>query len=248
MELRTHTRQDHEIEHSSNDEVEMSRVDSSIKENEGNFRCDICGFVESTEESLVEHVALHDNQLKCVVCGTILKHKGNLVLHMRIHVCKTYYFIQIKIVWLKNFIHFCRPIRNSSNVINVKRLLFTNHHFECTYKRHTLKYETNNVPNARWNSKQHHNWTSIWSHIRESSGINAPNVERHLVRSIIWRLTTNPITSTKSIEKCKWRQSQWLQILTWICNWILEYFLYKIRVWNKNDLISMVQSEKCFIC
>lgn len=97
MELKTHTRQDHEIEHSSNDEVEMSRVDSSIKEHEGNFRCDICGFVESTEESLVEHVALHENQLKCVVCGTILKHKGNLVLHMRIHVCKTHSFLKSKL-------------------------------------------------------------------------------------------------------------------------------------------------------
>lgn len=86
MELRTHTRQDHEIEHCSNDEAEVSRADAPINETENNFRCDICGTLESTAKSLSDHVALHENQLKCVICGTILKHKANLVLHMRIHV------------------------------------------------------------------------------------------------------------------------------------------------------------------
>lgn len=82
MELKAHYRQNHEIEHNSNDEAE----DSTAKENESNFRCDTCGICESSVDSLSEHIALHDNQLKCVVCGTILKHKANLVLHMRIHV------------------------------------------------------------------------------------------------------------------------------------------------------------------
>lgn len=82
MELRAHTRQNHEIEHNSNDEAE----ESTAKDNEINFRCDICGIIESSTESLTEHIALHENQLKCVVCGTILKHKANLILHMRIHV------------------------------------------------------------------------------------------------------------------------------------------------------------------
>lgn len=82
MELRAHTRQNHEIEHNSNDETE----DSTAKENDNNYRCDICGIFESSTESLAEHIALHENQLKCVVCGTILKHKANLILHMRIHV------------------------------------------------------------------------------------------------------------------------------------------------------------------
>lgn len=86
IELRSHARQDHEIEHGSNDEAEFSRGDVSTSESETNFRCDICGVAENTKESLSEHVALHENQLKCVVCGTILKHKANLVLHMRIHV------------------------------------------------------------------------------------------------------------------------------------------------------------------
>lgn len=86
IELRTHTRQDHEIEHCSNDEAEVSRADAPINETENNFRCDICGTLESTAKSLSDHVALHENQLKCVICGTILKHKANLVLHMRIHV------------------------------------------------------------------------------------------------------------------------------------------------------------------
>lgn len=90
MELRAHTRQNHEIEHNSNDETE----DSTVKENDNNYRCDICGIFESSTESLAEHIALHENQLKCVVCGTILKHKANLILHMRIHVsfkCFNYY-------------------------------------------------------------------------------------------------------------------------------------------------------------
>lgn len=99
MELRTHTRQDHEIEQSSNDEVELTRGDSSHKEDEGNFRCDICGVLESSSELLFEHVALHENQLKCVICGTILKHKGNLVLHMRIHVCTKIETVEFRIFY-----------------------------------------------------------------------------------------------------------------------------------------------------
>lgn len=86
MELRAHTRQNHEIGQNSNDETE----DSTPKEQDTSFRCDICGILESSSESLSEHFALHENQLKCVVCGTILKHKANLVLHMRIHV--SFYF------------------------------------------------------------------------------------------------------------------------------------------------------------
>lgn len=93
MELRTHTRQDHEIEQSSNDEVEFSKTDAMVKDAECQFRCEICGVPENSKESLSEHIALHENQLKCVVCGTILKHKGNLVLHMRIHVSDTIFFI-----------------------------------------------------------------------------------------------------------------------------------------------------------
>lgn len=86
IELKTHARQDHEIEHLSNDEAEFSRSDEPIGENENNFRCEICGITENTNNNLAEHIALHENQLKCVVCGTILKHKANLILHMRIHV------------------------------------------------------------------------------------------------------------------------------------------------------------------
>lgn len=95
MELRTHTRQNHEIEQSSNDEMELNKTDSTTKDNESQFRCEICGITESSQELLSEHIALHENQFKCVVCGTILKHKGNLVLHMRIHVCKVRCFIQL---------------------------------------------------------------------------------------------------------------------------------------------------------
>lgn len=86
MELRTHTRRDHEIEQSSNDEEEICKTVKKETEKENNFRCDICGFVENSNESLTKHIAAHENQFKCVVCGTILKHKGNLILHMRIHV------------------------------------------------------------------------------------------------------------------------------------------------------------------
>lgn len=83
FELRNHARQDHEIEHCSNDEAEFSS-----SENDSNFRCDICGMTDgiNSNDQLSRHVALHENQLKCVVCGTILKHRANLVLHMRIHV------------------------------------------------------------------------------------------------------------------------------------------------------------------
>lgn len=90
VELKNHTRQDHEIEHSieqsSNDEAEYNRADASASESESSLRCEICGITESTNESLSNHVALHENQLKCVVCGTVLKHRSNLILHMRIHV------------------------------------------------------------------------------------------------------------------------------------------------------------------
>lgn len=86
MELRTHTRHNHEIEHNANEKFETSKPVTSTRDNDGHFRCDICGILETSKELLSEHVALHENQLKCVVCGTILKHKGNLVLHMRIHV------------------------------------------------------------------------------------------------------------------------------------------------------------------
>lgn len=96
MELRTHARNDHEIEHGSNDEAELIRADATANESEIYFRCDMCGVTESTEQSLVDHVALHENQIKCVVCGTILKHKANLVLHMRIHVSENVFALEIK--------------------------------------------------------------------------------------------------------------------------------------------------------
>lgn len=87
MELRTHTRHNHEIEHNSDDKMKSNKAVPSTRDTNGNFRCDICGIAESSKKSLSDHVALHENQLKCVVCSTILKHKGNLILHMRIHVC-----------------------------------------------------------------------------------------------------------------------------------------------------------------
>lgn len=86
IELRTHARQDHEIERLSNDEAEVNHSDEPTSEIENNFRCEICGLTVNSKTSLTEHMALHENQLKCVICGTILKHKANLVLHMRIHV------------------------------------------------------------------------------------------------------------------------------------------------------------------
>lgn len=83
MELRAHTRQNHEIERISNN---ILADECSAKESDKNFRCDVCGIFESSSDSLLEHIGLHENQFKCVVCGTILKHKANLILHMRIHV------------------------------------------------------------------------------------------------------------------------------------------------------------------
>lgn len=101
MELRAHTRQNHEIEHNnSNDETE----DSTAKESDNNFRCEICGIFESSSDSLAEHMALHENQLKCVVCGTILKHKANLILHMRIHV--SFHSCLTLSIRLKTIFHF----------------------------------------------------------------------------------------------------------------------------------------------
>lgn len=85
MELKNHVRQNHEIEPSSNDEAE-SRAGDIFGEGDNSLRCEICGFIEATAESLANHVALHENKLKCVICNTVLKHRANLVLHMRIHV------------------------------------------------------------------------------------------------------------------------------------------------------------------
>lgn len=156
MELRAHYRQNHEIEHNSNDEAE----DSTAKENESNFRCDTCGICESSIDSLSEHIALHDNQLKCVVCGTILKHKANLVLHMRIHVSTTFLLLLSLAFMSNNFsshLDNFRRTRNSSNVINVTRLSSTNHLFECICKRRTPKYAKSNVLIVRCVSKRRHN-------------------------------------------------------------------------------------------
>lgn len=158
MELKAHTRQNHEIEQNSNDETE----ESTAKETDSNFRCDICGMVENSVESLQEHIVQHDNQFKCVICGTILKHKANLFLHMRIHVSLSFILISlyheslVNMTKKKQYISFRRLTRSSTSVTNATRLLYIDHRFECICKPRILMCGRSNAPNVPYDLKQHH--------------------------------------------------------------------------------------------
>lgn len=149
--MRSHARLIHEVENDSADEINLDPVEANTAEKSIEFvyRCSFCGIIENTDELLRKHEELHNNTLKCTVCGIILKHKGNLVLHMRIHVSSIIiisyinkYFEKKSLIWI--FFSF-RRIKNSSNVINVRRLSFISHHCECIYKPHILMLEIKNV-------------------------------------------------------------------------------------------------------
>lgn len=143
MKLREHTRQDHEIENDSTDDVTDDPKSPEIV-----YRCDFCNATESSVTALDHHVALHENQFKCVVCNKVLKHKGNLVLHMRIHVSKVFFFFKSCRFYGLNDLFFYRRTKSFSIVLNVVKRLYINHLFECICKRLIQTFEIKNVQNV----------------------------------------------------------------------------------------------------